>query len=321
MFIGKNYLEPFDYERKYGLFAEGEEGDAGAGGEVVTDAPAADAAAAVDEPARAGADWRDAIKDPDARKFAEDSADLDHFVKRAVDMRKKLSGAIVKPGKDAGEADIAAYRKAMGIPEAPDAYEFPDLPEGVEMSDDIKASREAWAGRFHELGISNDQAKALARMVNEDEQAMKTAMVEADKRYAEEQEAELRKDWQGAEFDKNKTYANRAIADLAERAGVEFDGLRQIETKDGRFLMDNADMLRMFAALGREMGESRLGVVLSDNDKAAAETRIEEVRKGISEAQSRGDSKKANELYQEEQKLISSLKGNQTVVGSQGRAA
>lgn len=193
MFIGKNYLEPFDYERKYGLFAEGEEGDAGAGGEVVTDAPAADAAAAVDEPARAGADWRDAIKDPDARKFAEDSADLDHFVKRAVDMRKKLSGAIVKPGKDAGEADIAAYRKAMGIPEAPDAYEFPDLPEGVEMSDDIKASREAWAGRFHELGISNDQAKALARMVNEDEQAMKTAMVEADKRYAEEQEAELRR--------------------------------------------------------------------------------------------------------------------------------
>lgn len=331
MSIKRNYLDPAEFERKFLLFIEGEEGAGGGGGEEGKGGEGGEGAPAASEGKDASegeggekapeGNWRDAIKDPGARKFAEDSADLDHLAKRAMDMRKRLSSSISKPGENASEEEVAAYRKALGVPDKPEAYEFPDLPEGVDLTDDIKASRETWAGRFHALGISSDQAKALAKMVNDDDLAAQQAILDQDKAYSEEQEALLKKDWPGQEYEKNKAVANRAFEELASRAGVSIDDLKQIETKSGRFLMDDADMVRLFAALGREMGESRLGSVLSASDREQTEGRIAEVRKKISEAQAAGDSRKANELYQEEQKLISSLKGSQPVVGSQGRAA
>lgn len=264
-------------------------------------------------------DWRDAIKDPEARKLAEDSTDPEHLAKRALDMRKKLANAIVKPGKDAPEEEVAAYRKALGVPDSPDKYEWPDLPEGQEVTDEVKASREAWAQRFHELNVPADTAKQLAEQINEDIAKAQQAQVEADKQFAEQQAEALRSEW-GADYDKNKTFANRAASTLAERAGVNLEDLRHIETKDGRFLMDRADMLKLFATVGREMGEGSLGGVATESERDAVETEIRQLREKQDEAQKRGDSKEANRLYQKEQEAIARL-GNKPVVGAQGRAA
>jgi len=263
-------------------------------------------------------DWRTDLPD-DLQETAKRFASKADAIRSVQDLRKRESQVRV-PGKGAGDDEISAYRKAVGIPEAANNYEFPDLPEGQELTDEIKTSREEWGTRFHQLNIPQSTAKALSQMVNEDAQKMLAAQVEADKAFAKSQEDALRTEWKGDDFDKNKTLANRAFADIATRAGVDLDALTQMETKDGRLLMDNASMLRLFSVIGREMSEGTLGPALSENERDTVADQITEVRKQIEEAQGKGNSKLANSLYTKEQRLLAKMGGDKPIVGSQGVA-
>lgn len=324
--------DPLDFERRFLLFAEAEgEGEGGGGGGSEGGQEGAEGAAGKQEGAEGGegkgaaeggekkpdaTDWRAAIKDPEAKKFAESSTDIEHLTKRAMEMRQKLSSAIIKPGKDAKPEEVAAFRKALEVPETPEGYKFPEIPEG-ELTDAVKESRAAWAKRFHDRNVPAPVAEALMADFRADMEAEAKAQQEADKQYAEQVMEGLRKEW-GADFDTNKQYANRAAAHLF---GDEFDAARKIEMKDGRFLMDRPELLKVFAKIGREMGEGTLGSVMTDGDKEAAETELRSLRKQIGEAQAEGNSKRANELYQKEQALIAKMGGNRPVVGAQGRTA
>lgn len=273
------------------------------------------------KPAKAEpSDWRTEIKDEDAKKFAESSADINHLVKRALEMRGKLSNAIIRPSKNASSDEVASYRKALGIPEKPEEYEFPELPK-EQLTDEVKASRADWSKRFHELNIPKESAKALTALVAQDSERFMQAQVEADKAFAKKQEEVLRSEWKGEEYDKNKTLANRAFAEVANRAGIPVEVLTKLETKDGRFLMDRAEIVKLFSVIGREMAEGTLGPALSESERDTVEDEVRGLRKQIEEAQAEGNSKRANQLYQREQVLISKVKGNRAIVGSQGRAA
>lgn len=253
-------------------------------------------------------DWREMIEDEEGKKFAKDSSDINHFVKRAVDLRKQVSNAIIKPGKDATPEQVKAYHKALGIPESPDEYEFPELPED-QLTDEVKSARKTWAENFHKMGAPKEVAKGMVNMLAEDMRTSQEAQIKADKEFAKKQEEHLKDIWKD-DYDQNKTLANRAFKEIADRAGVKLDELKNIETKDGRFLMDNASLLRVFAAIGREMSEGTLGPVLSESEKDTIEEEITSLRKQIAEAQSSGESKKANKLYQKEQALIAKMKGD-----------
>ena len=262
--------------------------------------------------------WREQVKDDDGKKFAERFTDIDGLVKGALDLRKQVSNAIIRPPKDAKPEQIAAYKKALGVPDSPDDYPFPALPK-EELTDEIKASRKAWAGKFHELNISKDAASSLFKTLNEEVAKVETAQKKADEAFAQSQEDQLKAEWKD-DYDKNKTLANRAFKEIAERSGVNLDDLTKIEMKDGRFLMDRADIVRLFATLGLEMSEGTLGPVLTDAERDTLDEQIESTRKQISEAQRVGDNKKANRLYQQEQALIAKQKGDQPIVGV-GKAA
>mgnify|MGYP001604046164 CR=1 FL=1 len=259
-------------------------------------------------------DWREMINDEEGKKFAADSADINHLVKRAVDLRKQVSSAIFKPGKDATPAQIKAYQKQMGIPENPDGYEFPDLPV-EKLTDDVKQARVEWAKQLHELGIPKDAAKAWMSKLTEDMTKAQEAMVEADKTHVKAQEAALRDEWKG-DYDKNLTLANRAFTEIANRASVKLDDLKGIQTKDGRLLMDDAKMVRLFAVIGREMSEGSLGPVLSESERDSVQDELRDVRKQITEAQGEGDSKRANKMYLKEQALIAKMDGDKPIAGA-----
>ena len=239
---------------------------------------------------------------------------LDDAFRSIQDFRKRESQVRV-PGKDATDEERAAYNKAIGVPESSSDYEFPAVED---MTDEIKASQETWGKRFHDLGVSKDTAKSLAEMLNEDVQAQLNAQIEADKAFAESQENALKTEWK-AEYDTNVTLANRAVAEIANRAGINIETLKQVETKDGRFLLDRSDILKLFATVGREMAEGTLGPTMSDSERETASDQLRDLRKQISEAQSEGDSKRANQLYQREQALIAKMEGNKPVVGVGGR--
>ncbi len=264
-------------------------------------------------------DWREQIKDEEARKIAKDSPDLDHFAKRTLEMRQRIGKGFQPPGKDAKPEDIAAYRKAMGVPEAPDKYEWPDLPNGQPVTDEVKASRDAWGKRFHELGVSAPVAKELARIVNEDQAAYEASLKAADKKFADETEAKLKDKWKGDEFERNTKASERAIVNLAERSGIDVQELRHMELKNGRFLLDDPNVRQLFAAVGLEMTEGNLGPALTDSERGSMKGQLDTIRSGIAAAQAKGDDKEANRLYQAEQALVAKMQGSKSIVGS-GRA-
>lgn len=284
-----------------------------------TTAATTETAAATTTATTAVDDWRADLPD-DLKEHATRFTTKADLVRANLDARRQLSRAIVQPGKDAKPEEVAAYRKSLGIPDAPEGYKFPDLPAGQVLSDEVKAERTAWAKEFHEAGLSSTQAERLIAKMSGVVAAQQTAMVEADKRNANEQTEALRKDW-GADFDRNKEFANRAFKDMAERAGVSSDDLRKLETKDGRFLFDDARMLKVFALLGREMGEGNLGPVVNEDQRSQMTSQLSTIRSAIETARSKRDDKEANRLYQEEQKLIARMSGNRPIVGSAGRAA
>jgi len=191
----------------------------------------------------------------------------------------------------------------------------------MELNDQVKASRAEWSKQFHALGVPKETAKALAKFANEQAARESVAQIEADKAFAAKQEEALRNEWKGDDYDRNKTFANRAFAELANRSGLKLDDLGKIETKDGRFLMDRAEIVRMFATIGREMAEGTLGPTLTESEKETVDDQVRNVRAQIQEAQSSGDSKRANKLYQQEQALISRKEGSKPVVGARGRMA
>ena len=166
-----------DLLSRFLLFAEGDgEGEGGgSGGEGEGDGDQGDSDGEGDGAGKGdegeggegsgGDDWRAPITDPDAQKFAKSSTDLNHLVGRALEMRKQLSTAIQIPGKDASDDDVAAYRKATGVPAEATGYKF-DVPEGREPAEADKAFQSAAAETFHGLNVSAEQEVTGTSIIN-----------------------------------------------------------------------------------------------------------------------------------------------------------
>ena len=292
-------------------------------GEGAGEPPAAEPPAA--EPP---ADWRAELPE-DLQKVASRFTSSADAI-RAIQAFQKREGQVRvpgrKPGAEASEEEQAAYleqqnlyRKAVGIPDSPDDYEFPELPAEA-MTDEAKASMAEWAKSFHELGVPKATAAALVERVRAENEQAAAAQLEADKAFGKAQEDALRAEW-GGDYDKNKTLGVQALKNVAERAGLNVEELLKIETKDGRFLLDRSEIVKLFSVVGREMAEGTIGPVLSESEADRIDEQIRDLRKQATEAQREGDSKRANQLYEREQALIARAAGNRPIVGARGRAA
>ena len=261
-------------------------------------------------------DRRASIEDTDLRKVADRFASPTDAIKAVADLRKRDSQTRV-PAKDASEKDVTAYHKAIGVPKDANGYEFA-VPEGHELTDADKAFQ-TWAGEtFHAEKITADQAKGLAAAYNEYAASVQQAQIDADQAYADETTEALKKEWPGKEFDRNKTFADRAAAKVF---GDAIDDVRNIETKDGRFILDHPAFIKMLAQYGREMEEGRLGSVMTEGDRDSVQNQIDDLRGKIDKAKAEGDSELANRLYQEQLRLDAKVVGTAPVVGAEGRTA
>ena len=318
-------MYPEDIERKFMLFAEGDEGDAGGSGGADNqdgeEAIAPDESGKTDGKEAVSADtapsWKDSLTSDATKKFAEGSPDLEHLTERAVKMREQLTNAIIPPGKDATDTEVAAYRKKIGVPESSEGYKI-KMPEGQTETEIDKAFHASLSEKFFELNVPAKTAEALNALVNDHTMAMQQMIKDEDARFAEESEAELRKMWPD-NYDENVVLAKHAMKEMFP--GDLFDELNMTENKQGKMITDMPIVLRSFAVLGKEMVEGGLAAPMSEGERTTAENKIQDIRTKISEANERGDSKTANKLYQEEQRLLDKTAGNQGIVGSQGRAA
>jgi hypothetical protein len=67
---------------------------------------------------------------------------------------------VVIPGEKATPEELSAFRKGIGVPDSPDAYEFENLPELKDAKRNPEAEKVVKA-IFHDAGIPKDAAKRL----------------------------------------------------------------------------------------------------------------------------------------------------------------
>ena len=70
-------------------------------------------------------------------------------------------------------------------------------------------------------------------------------------------------------------------------------------------------MVRMFGRVGREMGEARIGEILTDNQVDTIEEQIEDLQTAKQKALDDGNQKQANKLDQKQAVLYAKLESGQ----------
>jgi hypothetical protein len=192
-----------------------------------------------------GDKWLDALPD-DAKDYKDTLAKY----KSVPDMAKALANANALIGKKLGvpnekssPEEVAAFRRAMGIPETLEEYKFaPDsLPEGMTWSDDMA---KPYAEIAHKHGIPPSAMKELVA------QHAKTEMfkLEAIQATYEKQRTEavqtLQKEW-GNDFGKNIGLAKQA----AKLAGVDANSHG----------FSDPEVVRGFVRMAQMMSEDKVG--------------------------------------------------------------
>lgn len=228
--------------------AEG--GDAGAGGGGDAGKATSDTAKDVD------ASWYGALSDEADEGVLSDAAwmknkgyaDLPAMLKAMRGLEAKVGAkAIEAPGEDASAEQVAAYRKAIGVPEAVDGYAL-DIPEGWEadMAMFQPLREAAFAGGMPE-GAWKALTEAYKTKIIDDHNAMVDAQ-------NGEREAVLR-EW-GAAKDANLVLFKRGMATL----GLKPEQATAVQTVLGE------GGTRQLMALGVKLGQ------LTEEDRFVAPT-------------------------------------------------
>jgi len=265
-------------------------------------------------------DWRDIFTSEELRKEAEKSASPDDFGQRVLDMRKQLSTAIKPLRKNAKEEDIAAYRKAMGVPERIEDYvinppEFME-PEDFE-SDEVKDTLKSFAERAHELNVPSETFTDLMGWYWEHAAKTEEAAAAQDKAFAEETKIRLEERW-GPNKDKELAYANRGAEWLF---GENINDFREMTNKGDRFIADDPLVIEAMNKIGRAVTEDGIGTFQVDAaSQQSLRSELEQLTSDQMAAEARGEYEKSKAIDLKIMEVSRKISGDDPVVGAMGRA-
>lgn len=263
-----------------------------------------------DAPPAGDAPWHAAIPDEQTRTFAQRFASPVDLATWALEQRRAAATSIRVPGKDAKPEDVAAFHKALGVPETPDGYEIA-LPEGVELDDAGKARMDAFKAAMHAKGATPAAVSAAFETYQAFVQQEMTARAEA----IESARASQKKTW-GPEYDRNVELAKRAVRTFGDAGLAQ---MLETNTTDGVPLGEHPALIEAFAKIGRRMGEGSMLSVVDKSEAADLESRRKEIHAMASTAPEKYRSK---EIQDELRSIYDRLGGgNQPIVGAAGRVA
>ena len=260
-------------------------------------------------------DWRAGIDDEKVREFANRHASPADLAKTAFEFRQKLSTAISIPGKGASPSETLEFHRKLGVPDAPDGYAF-EMPEGRQMGDGDKAFHASMAGILHKAGVTAEQAAALNAGWNEWSEAVAGDKARQLTQRRADAMAALRREW-GGDYEANSAHAERAARAFGGDRFAEFVETAEI---DGTKLGNHPDFIRVFATVGRRMGEGTVDLGPSETMGRTLEDRHGELTKAIHEAHAKGNSATANRLMAERKTVSSRLAGNAPIADAEGRS-
>lgn len=274
--------------------------------------PAADD---VQAPEPEAADWREGIEDEKTRRFADKFVSPAHIAKTAFEFRQKLSNAVTVPGNNASEDEVREFHKKLGAPDDPSGYRFSML-QGFEASEADEDFQSNIADLFHKAGITVNQAEMMNHgwneMVASEFQRQERAAVDS----RADAEGRLRKEW-GGDYNDNLAHANRAATEFG---GESFMNFIENAKVDGAPLGNHPEFNRVFATIGRRIGESTVIMNLSEDQKTAGEERRRELTVKIHDAYSAGNVAEADRLIKEREKLTIRMYGDAPIADAEGRS-
>lgn len=196
--------------------------------------------------------WRDAlpqeIRDNPTIQQVKDIPSLAGMLIHAE--AKVGADKIVVPGKNASDAEWAAYWSKLGRPDAADGYEIPtdNMPEGVQLQPDLT---KGFFEEFHRLGVSKKQAAGIMRkyagFVAEQQAAAGQAHEEAYNKAV----GTLKTEW-GDAYEQNVALANNAIKAFA---GDDYPEVQKV-LQGG--LGVSPVLTKLFHRIGRTIAEDEL---------------------------------------------------------------
>lgn len=202
-----------------------------------------------------GGEWVDQLtpdlKDiPEIKAYKEKGIKVSEFVKQSLEakrisdeMTKKLQGAILPLGDKATPEEIAAYQKALGVPDSEEGYDFkgidsPIKDENLEKQMKVimkKAGIPAASAKEFYKGYS-ELAKTLSNDIAQKTQERKAAC-----------EAELQKEW-GKDFEKKNSAFEAAVKNGLTKEDVD------ILNSSG--LINSPSIRKVLASAGKAYTES-----------------------------------------------------------------
>lgn len=215
------------------------------GGAAAASNGAPDGAASGDigkKPDTSTGNWYDSIEDSELKGYVQNKGWKDpvELATGYKNLEKLLGGEKIPMPKGADDAEgWNRVYDALGRPKSADEYKLP-VPEG-----DSGEFAKAAAGKFHELGITAQQAEQLAAWYNEMGQSALQAQTQQSSQKVEQDLSALKGEW-GTAWDEN--------INLGQRAAREF-GLDQAKLTAIENAMGTGEMLKFMARIGRGLTE------------------------------------------------------------------
>lgn len=192
-------------------------------------------------------------------EFIKDHAKVGDSIREFVALKQEAGSMLRVPGENATDAERAAFYKAVGRPETPDAYSLkkPEgMPEGMPYNE---ASEKMFKDYFHELGLSDAQAVKLWGKYHETAIQGFTAQAKADADAAQKAMDTLQAEWTGDTFKINSELAHRAFMRTFDKPEQIEEAKAFLETTKvgGVALGDHPMFLRVFAKIGATISDDQ----------------------------------------------------------------
>lgn len=192
-------------------------------------------------------DWREKLAGGDQKelKRLQRFQSPDAVFKSLRALEAKLSSGEYRPvlAEGASDAEVAQYRKDMGIPETPEGY-FDSLPDGLVIGDDDKPIVEVFAKKMHDLNATPETVREAIGWYFSEQEAQAQAQREAAAEKAKAWDDDLRAEW-GGEY-RMRVNALRGYLDTMPE---ELKSAVLGATYDGAALADRPEFLRWMASV------------------------------------------------------------------------